>query len=343
MSVPSDRRWRPFSVRPPSDSAELGVADRVEPERRVDGGAEGGRQRPDLVDRGRRPAPDRVADLAGAVRRLAALGEPVGELVRRRARTGPGRGSRAGAAGSGASGRAGTDRVYAGSADGSAAGSRAGGRGGRAGRSAADGHGLPEDRRPAADERLAAHRPAARRLDLVEERAGRRASRGRARAHRARAGRARRRRPPRSRRRPARPAGRRRSRRSCPATAGGPGPGARGASAGRSGSSRPSARRSGRVRLAPSARLRLGLELAGQPRLERPGEEAGGDDREARLEGRRRLVAGQRHALDRDERTGVEAGVHPHQADPRLGGRRRGSPPGSASRRGGAAGATDGG
>ena len=44
-----------------------------------------------------------------------------------------------------------------------------------------------------------------------------------------------------------------------------------------------------------------------------------------------------------DDRPGVEPVVHPHERDAGLARRRRGSPPGSASRRDGAAAATDGG
>src|SRR6185369_8762141 len=66
------------------------------------------------------------------------------------------------------------------------------------------------------------------------------------------------------------------------------------------------------------AGLRLRLDLAGQPWLEGAGEEAGGHDREARFECRRRLVAGKRDALGRDQRPRVETGIHPHETDAGL-------------------------
>ena len=59
----------------------LGVGDGVEGEVGVERVAERGRQRQELVGRGRRAAPDRVGDLAGAVAGLAAGGDPRRECV----------------------------------------------------------------------------------------------------------------------------------------------------------------------------------------------------------------------------------------------------------------------
>ena len=59
----------------------LGVGDRVEPEGGLELGAEGGRQRRDLIDRADCAAPHGVADLSRAVARDAPLRQPRGELV----------------------------------------------------------------------------------------------------------------------------------------------------------------------------------------------------------------------------------------------------------------------
>ena len=113
---------------------------------------------------------------------------------------------------------------------------------------------------------------------------------------------------------------------------------------GRDGSRRPSSRRSGRVRVAPSlgcGRRRRARRASHGPRLR--------SSRPSRRQRERRLEPGvvsspsSGDALLGDDRAGVEARVHPHQRHAGLARRRRGSRPGSASRRGGAAAATDGG
>ena len=81
MSAPSASRWSAFSVRPPSASGarcRRPCRSGTRPRGRSRSAAGSVR---DLVDRAGRAAPDGVGDLAGAVGRLAALGEPRGERV----------------------------------------------------------------------------------------------------------------------------------------------------------------------------------------------------------------------------------------------------------------------
>ena len=295
--------------------ARLGVVDGVEPEGRGERFAERSRQRPDVVERHGVVAPHRVADLAGPVRRQVPGCQPRDEIVGQDARRCPG-GRRAGEPAPRLR-PAGWPCVESTRSRSSTRPRRR--RAGRHGRrscpsSTAGRAGTP--RRSSAGRRPAGPRGA---------RAGPRRSRARDPRGPARSGPARRRHPTARPRQPGRPAAGRRPRRRSPATADRPGPGARAATPGEDGSSRPSARRSGRVSVAPSAGCGRCAELAVQPRLERAGEQPGGRDREAGLERGRGLVAGERPALEGDDRPRVEAGVHPDQGHAGLARRRRGS------------------
>ncbi len=142
--------------------AQLRVADGVEAEAPRQLVAERRRQRRDVVQRAGRAAPHRIGDLAAPVRRVAAVREPRRQLSRGQAGQ-----PRTRIARDDGQGETGGSCAHHGSLRGLDGG--IGRLDWRAGAVIARGPDrAAQDRRTATQERLTAHRPAARRLDLVE-------------------------------------------------------------------------------------------------------------------------------------------------------------------------------
>ena len=308
MSAPSSSLWSAFSVRPPSairSSVSPTVSKRNASASAVRSAAGSVRDRRRV---GRAAAPERVGDLPRAVGGLALRDHPRLELGRGHARQ----------AGAFVVGH-GSMLAQPGQRPVTACRRSPAGRAGT--------------RRPR-------HRLAAGGLDLVEPQDARPAV---ASADRAVEGRP-------APRRAAGPADARhdddaavaRSRGTSRATAGRRGPGAPARAAGRAGSSRPSSRRNGLVRVAPSAVLRRAAEIAPEPRPERRASSSAPRGQAVASSSGRRLVA--RRAATRSWATigpvsmpsSMRMSETPVRASPaRIVGRDR------ASRRGGAAAATD--
>ena len=260
---------------------ELGVGDGVEAERGVQLGAQAGRQRQHLVDRADRAAPHAIGDLAGAVGGDLPLGQPRGQ---------------------GVGGQPGQSRAFV-------RGHRSmlPQRGQTVGRTSLptiagrprrySTHGMR--RPPAGWTSWSSSVPSPVARPRATEAPGRQVLA----------------RPPDSTSRPS--AARGGSRRRSPARAGRREPGGRARRRAATRSRRPSSRRSGRVSVAPTVGCGCSRSSPRSHGSSEADEQVGAHRRQPRLQVRRGLVRADGRPCLGDDRTRVEALVHPHQGDAR--------------------------